>query len=126
MGGQPPARGPDPAHEGLPSGPPPCSSITLQSGLRNPSQKNAGFMNDMMRRVNVRTKTKHFGQCRESPLPITATANQFQAMVDEVATYGDLLYFCEVHWLSRRATLSRVCDLQKEIAPFLRQFFDPR
>ena len=51
MGGQPPARGLDPAHEGLASGPPPCSSITLQSGLRNPSQKNAGFMNDMMRRI---------------------------------------------------------------------------
>ena len=66
MGGQPPARGPDPAHEGLASGPPPCSEITLQSGPRNPSQKNAGFMNDIMRHVNVRTKTKHFGQCRES------------------------------------------------------------
>ena len=37
--GQPPARGPDPAHEGLTSGPPPCSAITLQSGPRNPSQK---------------------------------------------------------------------------------------
>ncbi len=66
MGGQPPARGPDPAHEGLASGPPPCSAITLQSGPRNPSQKNAGFMNDNMRHVNVRTKTKQFGQCRES------------------------------------------------------------
>ena len=38
-GGQPPARGPDPGHEGLASGPPPCSAITLQSGPRNPSQK---------------------------------------------------------------------------------------
>ena len=57
---------------------------------------------------------------------------QFQALVDEVD--GDLLYFCEVRWLSRGAMLSRVCDLQKEIATFLRQknlpyadqFFDPR
>ena len=32
MGGQPPARRPDPAHEGLASDPPPCSAITLQSG----------------------------------------------------------------------------------------------
>ncbi len=47
---------------------------------------------------------------------------QFQALVDEVdVQYGDLLYFCEVRWLNRGAMLSRVCDLQKEIATFLRQ-----
>ena len=60
---------------------------------------------------------------------------QFQALVDEVdVQYGDLFYFCEVRWLGRGALLSRVCDLQKEIATFLRQknlpyadqFFDPR
>ena len=60
---------------------------------------------------------------------------QFQTLVDEVdVQYGDLLYFCEVRWLSRGAVLSRVCDLQKEIATFLRQknlpyadqFFDQR
>ena len=62
-------------------------------------------------------------------LQITAIANQFQALVDEdEVQYSDLLYFCEVHWLSRGAMLSRVCvcDLQKEFATFLRQFFDPR
>ncbi|KAG0723767.1 General transcription factor II-I repeat domain-containing protein 2 [Chionoecetes opilio] len=47
---------------------------------------------------------------------------QFQALTDEVNThYGDLLYFCEVRWLSHGAMLSRVCDLQQEIATFLRQ-----
>ena len=60
---------------------------------------------------------------------------QFQALVDEAdVQYGDLLYYCEVRWLSRGAMLSRVCDLQKEIATFLRQknlpyadqFVDPR
>ncbi len=48
--------------------------------------------------------------------------------------YGDLLYFFEVRWLSRGAMLSHVCDMQKEIATFLRQknlpyadqFFDLR
>ena len=69
----------------------------------------------------------------ESP-PVQGSA-RFQALVDEVdVQYGDLLYFCEVRWLSRGAMLSRVCDLQKEIATFLRQknlpyadqFFDPR
>ena len=30
-------------------------------------------------------------------------------------------YFCEVRWLGRGALMSRVCDLQKEIATFLRQ-----
>uniref|UniRef100_UPI003590241A general transcription factor II-I repeat domain-containing protein 2-like n=1 Tax=Myxine glutinosa TaxID=7769 RepID=UPI003590241A len=60
---------------------------------------------------------------------------QFQALMDEVNVhYNDLLYFCEVRWLSRGAMLSRVCDLQQEIATFLRQknlphadqFSDPR
>ena len=60
---------------------------------------------------------------------------QFQALVDEVdVQYGDLLYFCDVRWLSRVAVLFRECDLQKEIDTFLRQknlpyadqFFDPR
>ena len=60
---------------------------------------------------------------------------QFQALVDGVdVQYGDLLYFCEVRWPSRGAMLSRVCDLQKEIATFLRKknlpyadkLFDPR
>ena len=60
---------------------------------------------------------------------------QFQALVDEGnVQYGDLLYFCEVRWLSRGAMLSRVCGLQKEIATFRRQknishadqLFDPR
>ena len=50
MGGQRPVRGPDPAHEGLASGPPPCSAITLQSGPRNPSQKTPGFMSEITRR----------------------------------------------------------------------------
>ena len=35
MGGQPLAHGPDPAHDGLASGPPPCLAITLQSGPRD-------------------------------------------------------------------------------------------
>ena len=69
----------------------------------------------------------------ESP-PVQGSA-RFQALVDDVdVQYGDLLYFCEDHWLSRGAMLSRVCDLQKEIATFLRQnnlpyadqFFNPR
>ncbi|KAG0714799.1 General transcription factor II-I repeat domain-containing protein 2 [Chionoecetes opilio] len=47
---------------------------------------------------------------------------QFQALMDEVnAHYGDLLYFCEIRWLSHGAMLSRVCDLLQEIATFLRQ-----
>ena len=47
---------------------------------------------------------------------------QFQALVNEIEVQcGDLLYFCEVRWLSRGAMLSRVCDRQNEIATFLRQ-----
>ena len=62
--GQPPARGPDPAHEGLASGPPPCSAITLQSGPRNPSQTKAGFMSEITSREC--TNSEHFGRSRES------------------------------------------------------------
>ena len=66
--------------------------------------------------------------------PVQGSA-RFQALVDKVdLQYVDLLYFCEVRWLSREAMLSRVCDLQKEVATFVRQknlpyadqFFDPR
>ncbi|XP_050733317.1 general transcription factor II-I repeat domain-containing protein 2-like [Eriocheir sinensis] len=60
---------------------------------------------------------------------------QFQVLMNEVNVhYNDLLYFCEVRWLSRGAMLSRVWDLQQDIATFLRQknlphayhFSDPR
>ncbi|XP_076069790.1 general transcription factor II-I repeat domain-containing protein 2-like [Oratosquilla oratoria] len=48
--------------------------------------------------------------------------HQFQVLMDEVSVhYNDLLYFCEVRWLSRGAMLSRICELQREIATFLRQ-----
>ena len=67
--------------------------------------------------------------------PPVQGSTRFQVLVDEVdVQYGDLLYFCEVRWPSRGAMLSHVCDLQKEVATFLRQknlpyadqFFDPR
>ena len=61
--GQPPARGPDPAHEGVASGPPPCSAITMQSGPRNPSQTKAGFMSEITSREC--TNSEHFGRPRE-------------------------------------------------------------
>ncbi|XP_076044814.1 general transcription factor II-I repeat domain-containing protein 2-like [Oratosquilla oratoria] len=61
--------------------------------------------------------------------------HQFRVLMDEVNVhYNDLLYFCEVHWLSRGAMLSRLCDIQQDIVTFLRQknlphadqFSDPR
>lgn len=45
---------------------------------------------------------------------------QFQQMLTEMeAEYGDLLYYCEVRWLSRGAMLERFYSLRKEIALFL-------
>ena len=35
--------------------------------------------------------------------------------------YSDLLYFCEVRWLSRGAMLERVFDLREEISLFLEE-----
>ena len=88
-----------------------------------PQPKNAGVMNDIMRHVNVRTETKHFGQCRESRYklrrPLISSRHWLMRWQCSTAIY-------DVHWLSRRVMLSRVCDRQKEIATFLRQFFDPR
>ncbi len=54
--------------------------------------------------------------------PPVQGSTRFQVLVDEVdVQYGDLLYFCEVRWPSRGAMISHVCDLQKEVATFLRQ-----
>ena len=45
---------------------------------------------------------------------------QFQEFLKELdAEYHDLLYFCEVRWLSRGAMLDRVYQLRKEIADFM-------
>ncbi|XP_076069196.1 general transcription factor II-I repeat domain-containing protein 2-like [Oratosquilla oratoria] len=47
---------------------------------------------------------------------------QFQVLMDEVNVhYNDLLYFCEIRWLTLGTMLSRLCDLQQEITTFLRQ-----
>ena len=101
------------------------NNIAIRPAKPQP-KTNAGFISDVM---SVLVKVPQL----ESP-PVQGSA-RFQALVDEVdVQYGDLLHFCEVRWLSRGAMLSRVCDLQKEIATFLRQqnlpyadlFFDPR
>ena len=47
---------------------------------------------------------------------------QFQQLLLEVESqYGNLLYFCNVHWLSRGDMLHRVYRLREEIATFLEQ-----
>ena len=57
-----------------------------------------------------------------SILPSSLNYRQFQALTHDFNThYGDLLYFCKVCWLSHGAMLSRVCNLQQEIATFHRQ-----
>ena len=142
MGGQPPARGPDPAHEGLASGPPPCSAITLQSGPPDTPSPYTYKMHCIIHQEAPCAKPANLVDVMtvvvkvvNSILSCSLNHCQFQALVDEVGVqYGDLLYFCKVRWLSRGAMLSRVCDLHTEIATFLRQknlhyadhFFDPR
>ncbi|XP_055600711.1 general transcription factor II-I repeat domain-containing protein 2-like [Uranotaenia lowii] len=59
---------------------------------------------------------------------------QFQQMLTEMeAEYGDLLYYCEIRWLSRGAMLERFYSLRKEIALFLQdkgkstaKIYDPK
>ena len=47
---------------------------------------------------------------------------QFQHLLAEMnAQYQDLLYYCEVRWLSRRAMLRRVYELRNEISLFMEQ-----
>ena len=44
----------------------------------------------------------------------------FRAFLEEVdAHYGDLIYFCEVRWLSRGKMLERVFELRAELVVFL-------
>lgn len=45
---------------------------------------------------------------------------QFKDLLAEAdAQYGDLLYYCEVRWLSRGKMLERAYELRKELASFL-------
>ena len=47
---------------------------------------------------------------------------QFQHMLEEMDNqYGDLLYYCEVRWLSRGVMLQRVYQLRTELTNFLRE-----
>ncbi|XP_050714143.1 general transcription factor II-I repeat domain-containing protein 2-like [Eriocheir sinensis] len=73
--------------------------------------------------------------CAKSANLVDVMSVVVKVLVDKVNVHSnDLLYFCEVRWLSRGAMLSRVCELQQEIATFLRQknlphadhFSDPR
>ena len=58
---------------------------------------------------------------------------QFKAMLDELdSEYGDLVYFLNVCWLSRAATLKRFGDLKSKIKNFMKEkgqdvtFFDDK
>ena len=44
-----------------------------------------------------------------------------QLLLKAESQYGDLLYFCNVRWLSRGYMLQRVYRLKEEIATFLEQ-----
>ena len=46
---------------------------------------------------------------------------QFRSLLEEIdANYGDLVYYCEVRWLSRGKTLQRSWELIEEVIEFLR------
>ena len=48
--------------------------------------------------------------------------HQFRSLLEEMnAQYQDLVYFCEIRWLSRGAMLQRFYDLRNEIVTFLKQ-----
>ena len=44
-----------------------------------------------------------------------------QLLLEAESQYGDLLYLCNVRWLSRGDMLQRVCRLREKIATFLEQ-----
>jgi len=46
-------------------------------------------------------------------------------LADAEAEFGDLIYFCEVRWLSRGKMLERVFSLRDELASFLREKGNP-
>ena len=48
--------------------------------------------------------------------------HQFKSLLEDMnARHQDLVYFCEIKWLSRGALLQRFCDLRNEIVTFLKQ-----
>ena len=47
---------------------------------------------------------------------------QFRSLLEEMnPQYQDMVYFCEVRWLSRGAMLQRFYDLRNEIVTFLKE-----
>ena len=47
---------------------------------------------------------------------------QFRSLLEEInAQFQDMVYFCEVRWLSRGAMWQRFYDLRNEIVTFLKQ-----
>ena len=132
MGGQPPARWPDPAHEGLASGPPPYSATNIAirpAGHTQPIHKMYCIIHQealcakSANLVNIVSVVVQIFNFILSPI---LNHRQFQAPVDAVGVqYDDLLYFCEVRWLRPGTKLARVCDLHKEIANLLRQKYLP-
>ena len=66
--------------------------------------------------MDVRVKTVNFILSRG------LNHRQFrQLLLEAESQYGDLLYFCNVRWLSRGDMLQRVYRLREEIATFLEQ-----
>ncbi len=60
--------------------------------------------------------------------------HQFRVFLEEIeATYGDVLYFTEVHWLSRGNVLKIIFELRTEVKRFMEdgrmdvpEFDDPK
>ena len=64
---------------------------------------------------------RHSGESCEYDFFHKLNHRQFRNLLLEAENqYGDILYFCDVRWLSRGAILARVYELRNEIATFLK------
>ena len=83
--------------------------------------------NDKITKVHCLFKTTNFKSVMDTvvkaanmTLSHKLNQRQFRQLLQEAENqYGDILYFCDVRWLSLGAMLARVYELRNEIATFL-------
>ena len=74
----------------------------------------------MRKDINLKERHRHSGKgCELYFVPRVEPSSISPTTLTNSGLYGDLLYFCNVRWLSRGEMLQKVYTLKKKIAIFL-------